>query len=335
MIAIDFSSANPELAARVANTIAETYLNMQQSAKQDQTRAAGNWLAVEIDKMRTKVAEAEAKVEEYRVKSNLFVGSNNTSLPNQQLTEINSQIAAARGQKADLEARARQLRDQVRSGKPVESSDIANSGFDAPAGRAARRAALAARRAILDAARSASAHQGIEGADRRGRPPDQGRRRAARAPARQRRQGCRQPAGVADGEPRPGQEARLADQRAGRAVARARTRGQDPARSARILSGEIPRSLGARQHQRRAAGSAHHFARHPRHQAGLSEETADGADRGLRRLRAVGGLRRDRRAAGAGAVILFLRICSAGYGAPAFAPPPMPRHRCRASRRRR
>jgi succinoglycan biosynthesis transport protein ExoP len=127
VIAVDFNSADSELAARVANTVAETYLSMQQSAKQDQTRAAGNWLAVEIDKMRSKVAEAEAKVEQYRVQSNLFVGSNNTSLPNQQLTEINSQIAAARGQKADLEARARQLRDQVRSGKPVESSDIANS----------------------------------------------------------------------------------------------------------------------------------------------------------------------------------------------------------------
>ncbi len=127
VIAIDFSSANPDLAASVANTIADTYLSMQQAAKQDQTRAAGNWLAVEIDKMRTKVADAESKVEEYRAKSNLFVGSNNTSLPNQQLTEINSQIAAARGQKADLEARARQLRDQVRSGKPLESSDFANS----------------------------------------------------------------------------------------------------------------------------------------------------------------------------------------------------------------
>src|SRR5450631_3712575 len=127
VIAIDFNSADPNLAARVANSVAETYLNTQQSAKQDQTRAAGNWLAVEIEKMRTKVADAEAKVEEYRAKSNLFVGSNNTSLPNQQLTEVNSQIAAARGQKADLEARARQLRDQVRSGKPVESSDITNS----------------------------------------------------------------------------------------------------------------------------------------------------------------------------------------------------------------
>lgn len=127
VISIDFSSANADLAARIANTIAETYLSMQQSAKQDQTRAAGNWLAVEIEKMRKKVEEAEAKVEEYRSRSNLFVGSNNTSLPSQQLTEINSQIAVVRGQKADLEARSKQLRELIRTGKPIESSDIANS----------------------------------------------------------------------------------------------------------------------------------------------------------------------------------------------------------------
>ena len=127
VIAIDFSSANPDLAARVANTIAETYLTMQQAAKQDQIRSAGNWLAGEIDKMRAKVADAEAKVEEYRSRANLFSGTNNTSLPSQQLTEINSQIAVARGLKADLEARARQLRDLIGSGRPIESADIANS----------------------------------------------------------------------------------------------------------------------------------------------------------------------------------------------------------------
>jgi uncharacterized protein involved in exopolysaccharide biosynthesis len=127
VIAIDFDSANPELAARVANTIAATYLTMQQTNRQDQTRAAGDWLAGEIAGLRTKVADAEAKVDDYRAKANLFAGSNNTSLPTQQLTEINSQISAARGQKADLEARARQLRELVRSGKPIESSDISNS----------------------------------------------------------------------------------------------------------------------------------------------------------------------------------------------------------------
>jgi uncharacterized protein involved in exopolysaccharide biosynthesis/Mrp family chromosome partitioning ATPase len=127
VIAIDFSSANPDLAARIANTVAETYLSMQQSAKLDQTRAAGVWLAGEIEKMRKSVEDAEAKVEEYRTRSNLFVGSNNSTLPSQQLTELNSQIAAARGQQADLQARAKQLREMIRAGAPIESSDIANS----------------------------------------------------------------------------------------------------------------------------------------------------------------------------------------------------------------
>jgi len=127
VISIDFSSANPQLAADVANAVAEGYLRMQQNAKLDQTRAAGSWLAGEIEKMRKKVAEAEDNVEQYRAKTKLFVGSNNTPLPTQQLTEINSQIAAARGQQADLQARAEQLRDLIRSGKPIDSADIANS----------------------------------------------------------------------------------------------------------------------------------------------------------------------------------------------------------------
>ena len=127
VIAVGFSSANPTLAANVANAMAETYLHMQQTAKQDQTRAAGTWLAGEIEKMRKKVADAEAKVEQYRAKSNLFVGSNNSSLPAQQLSDLNAQIAAARGRQADLQARASQLRSLIKSGKLVDSSDIANS----------------------------------------------------------------------------------------------------------------------------------------------------------------------------------------------------------------
>ncbi len=127
VIAIEFQSADPELAARGANMIAEKYLSFQQVAKQDQARSAGQWLSGELEKLRTKVSEAEAKVEDYRAKSNLFVGSNNTSLVGQQLTELSSQVSAARAQKADAEARARQIREALRSGQSLDSSDVANS----------------------------------------------------------------------------------------------------------------------------------------------------------------------------------------------------------------
>jgi uncharacterized protein involved in exopolysaccharide biosynthesis/Mrp family chromosome partitioning ATPase len=127
VINIDFLSQDPELAAQVANAIADGYLVRQREATQDQAKSAGDWLAGEIETMRQKVEDAEAKVEDFRAKSNLLVGPNDTTLSAQQLGEVNSQLAAARTQKADAEAKAKMIRDMLRSGGPIESSDILNS----------------------------------------------------------------------------------------------------------------------------------------------------------------------------------------------------------------
>jgi succinoglycan biosynthesis transport protein ExoP len=127
VIAIEFESESPELAARAANAVVETYLMVQQTAKQDQSRVAGLWLAEKIEPLRGAVANAEAKVEQYRARNNLLVGTNNTTLSNQQLGEFNGQLSAARAQKADAEAKGRIIRDALRTGAPVEFADIINS----------------------------------------------------------------------------------------------------------------------------------------------------------------------------------------------------------------
>ena len=127
VIVIDFLSEDPELAARVANAIADGYLALQSKVKQQQAQTAGQALAGEINSLRKKVVEAEAKVEAYRAKSNLLVGNNNTTLSAQQLGDMNAQLVAARAQKADAEAKAKLIRDMLRSGQPIESSDILNS----------------------------------------------------------------------------------------------------------------------------------------------------------------------------------------------------------------
>jgi len=127
VISIEFTSADPELAAKAANAVAETFLDFQQVAKHDQTRVASQWLGGEIESLRKRVAEAEGKVEDFRSKSNLFVGTNNTTLSNQQMGELNSQLAIARSQKAEFEAKAKLIRNMLKSGQPVESSDISNS----------------------------------------------------------------------------------------------------------------------------------------------------------------------------------------------------------------
>ncbi len=127
VIAIEFRSEDPDLAARVANAVAENFLVVQQAAKKDLMRQSGVWLSGEIDRLRGKVAEAEARVEQFRGKSNLLLGPNSTPLSAQQLSELNSQVAQSRAQKADLESKARSITAMLRDGKLSEASAIINS----------------------------------------------------------------------------------------------------------------------------------------------------------------------------------------------------------------
>jgi uncharacterized protein involved in exopolysaccharide biosynthesis len=127
VIVIEFQSRDPELAARVANSIAEGYLVVQQGARQEQAKSAGQWLSGEIDNLRKKVAEAESRVEDFRSKSSLFVGTNNTTLSNQQMGELNTQLNNARALKSDAQSKPRLIREMLQSGKPIEASEVLNS----------------------------------------------------------------------------------------------------------------------------------------------------------------------------------------------------------------
>jgi polysaccharide biosynthesis transport protein len=126
VIVIEFQSNDPDLAARVTNSIADGYLLLQQDARRNQAKAASQWLLAEIEGLRKKVADAEAR-EEFRSKSSLFIGTNNTSLSNQQLGELNTQVNNARALKSDAESKSRLIREMLQSGKPIEASEVLNS----------------------------------------------------------------------------------------------------------------------------------------------------------------------------------------------------------------
>jgi succinoglycan biosynthesis transport protein ExoP len=125
VVVIEFQSRDPELAARVANSIAEGYVVLQQGARQAQAKSAGQWLSGEIDNLRKKVAEAESRVGDFRSKS--LVGTNLATLSNQQMGELNTQLNNARALKSDAESKARLIREMLQGGKPIETSEDLNS----------------------------------------------------------------------------------------------------------------------------------------------------------------------------------------------------------------
>ncbi|MGE5369095.1 MAG: GumC family protein [Chloroflexota bacterium] len=127
VLSIEFSSRNPDLAARGANAVAETYIKMEQEAKREMARSAAKSLETLVSDLRERVAEAEAKVEAYRAESGLLIGANNTIIPTQQLGELNNQLSMARAAQADAQAKANLLREMLRQGRVGEIPDVANN----------------------------------------------------------------------------------------------------------------------------------------------------------------------------------------------------------------
>jgi uncharacterized protein involved in exopolysaccharide biosynthesis len=127
IVTIEFRSKDPELAARAANTVAEVYLELQEAAKKDTARTASTWLGTNIEILRTKLAQAESNVEEFRARTGLLVGPNNATITTQQLSELNTQLVQARSALAESQAKARLIRDMLKSGRTFEIPDVANN----------------------------------------------------------------------------------------------------------------------------------------------------------------------------------------------------------------
>ncbi|MCX7898918.1 MAG: exopolysaccharide transport family protein [Methylocystis sp.] len=127
VLSIEFSSEDPDLAARAANVVADVYLDMQQDAKRENARAAATSLATLVTDLKARLAEAETRVEEFRNKAGLLIGSNNVVISTQQLGELNAQLSQARASQADTLAKARLLRDMLRQGRVGDVPDVANN----------------------------------------------------------------------------------------------------------------------------------------------------------------------------------------------------------------
>ena len=128
VIAIEFASKDPRLAAEIPNEMAKVYLSLQSGAKLDTNSEATRWLEPEIANLREKVREAEQKVAEYRSQSDLLPTGDNSTFAVRQLNDISTELARVRGERANAEARAESVRAVLKSGgSPDTLSDVVGS----------------------------------------------------------------------------------------------------------------------------------------------------------------------------------------------------------------
>ena len=119
VIAIDFTSINQLKAAQIADAFANDYLLEQLEAKFDATKQASQWLNDRLGQLRGQVEVAENAVAAYRAQTGLIsaVGSN---LTEQEVSNLNQQLALAQADLAQQEAKVRTARQQLAAGSTGE-----------------------------------------------------------------------------------------------------------------------------------------------------------------------------------------------------------------------
>lgn len=115
LIDIRFSAQDPVKAAKIANTIAETYLRQQIEVKRRANAAATEILETKIEEMRGKVAAAERAVEQWKARNNIF-DSEGQILSEKQLARLMEQSVNARNATAEARARYEQAQKLARAG---------------------------------------------------------------------------------------------------------------------------------------------------------------------------------------------------------------------------
>lgn len=130
VIAVEYVSQNPELAAQVANTVVDEYIQMQSLAKRQSQEVAAGALQPQIVRLSQEVQVARKAVEDFRARADLLTGTDNRTLNQMQLSEISTEQSAAQAAAAEADAKARQLRQLLASGGSLESaSEVLNSGL--------------------------------------------------------------------------------------------------------------------------------------------------------------------------------------------------------------
>lgn len=117
-------SRDPERAAQIANAVAAAYLAEEAATRAEAASKASAGLSARLVELREAVNAAESRVQAYKVENGL-VGTRDALVSDQQLTQLNAQLASARVRAADAQARVDQLQRIQTSGSDAGATEDA------------------------------------------------------------------------------------------------------------------------------------------------------------------------------------------------------------------
>ena len=128
IIKIDARATSPELAQRIASSVADVYIEMRIDGRETEARQLSSWIDARSDELRSQLNAAERDITAYRIANHLVAMPNAISVSDQQLTEINAELIRARADLAQKRASYERFQElQAENGDLTSLPEVQNS----------------------------------------------------------------------------------------------------------------------------------------------------------------------------------------------------------------
>lgn len=116
IVEVVFDSTDPRVAADFANALAEEYIQQNVEVRWRSTQRTGEWLTRQLDDMKTKLTEAERRLQSYAQESDLVFTGERDNAASAKLRQIQEELSRAQADRV-----SRQSRYEMAAVAPPES----------------------------------------------------------------------------------------------------------------------------------------------------------------------------------------------------------------------
>jgi polysaccharide biosynthesis transport protein len=118
---VSYPAPDPRYAAEVANGFTKAYLDMVLYLRTEPTREAAAWFDQQLKALRAQVAEAQTRLITFQKQKGILTEDGRVDVESARLTELNTQLMAARNATYDMASRYKQATEIVESGASLEA----------------------------------------------------------------------------------------------------------------------------------------------------------------------------------------------------------------------
>lgn len=119
LVKVSFNSTDPELSAKIINTMAVAYIENDLEARLDMTRQAATWLNGRMAGLRENLDRSEQELQAYREQQNLVEVEGVKTLAGKELNEVTTKLVEARRKRSETENIVNQIRGADASSLPA------------------------------------------------------------------------------------------------------------------------------------------------------------------------------------------------------------------------